>query len=356
MTDEIFFKEIPGNNGAIGEITLNRPKALNALTHTMVNALTKQLAIWAEANTIKAVVIRAAGDRAFCAGGDIRHVYEAGKAKDPTLIQFFWDEYRLNHQIHHFPKPYIALLDGITMGGGVGISIHGSHRIATERLSFAMPETGIGFFPDVGGSYFLPRCPGKIGFYLGLTGARLKATDALYTELVNATIPSQRLNELVENIANTPFDNNPHRTITKILQAFHTTLDETARLTSYRELIDHCFASPTVTEIISRLREHPDEWSQQTAVTLTTKSPTSLAVTLQQLQKGATLSFDDCMRLEYRLVQRFLQNHDFYEGVRAVIIDKDQTPKWQPSTLNEISTEMIAKFFAPLKNTSELHF
>lgn len=341
--------------GHIGLITLNRPEALNALSHAMIIALYKQLTAWREDEAVKAILIQGAGEKAFCAGGDIRKIYEAKHEADYPMKEFFWDEYRLNHCIYHYPKPYIALLDGITMGGGVGVSLHGSHRIATERFMFAMPETGIGFFPDIGGSYLLSRCPGQTGTYLGLTGARVKAADAFYLGLVNHCIPSNQKPELLDALFSAKLGDAHHTSISAIIEK-HAVAIEPAPLAEQRHLIDECFSFNSPEEIISVLQNKSPDWCAQTVKTLLSKSPTSLKVTLQQLRQGVQMDFDQCMQMEYRLALRFLANHDFYEGVRAIIIDKDQKPQWQPATLAEVKQNEVDSYFAPLTETPELDF
>jgi enoyl-CoA hydratase len=349
---DIAFTEID----RLGAVTLNRPQALNSLSHTMALALYKQLGIWNENNFIKAVFIQAEGEKAFCAGGDIRQIYAARNDPNLAIKQFFWDEYRLNQRIAHYPKPYIALLDGITMGGGVGISIHGSHRVATEYFSFAMPETGIGFYPDVGGSYLLSRCPGQTGIYLGLTGARIKAADALYLGLVDHFIKREHGAELIDALASKPFIGDANIGIAAIIKNYSVADTAQPPLALHRALIDRCFAFDTVEEIIHALQTTADEWCAATAKILRSKSPTSLKVTLQELRQAARLSFDDCMKMEYRLTLRFLLGQDFYEGIRAAIIDKDHTPQWQPSALDAVTQSDVDNYFAPLNDTPELNF
>lgn len=348
---DILFTELSN----LGLLTLNRPKALNALTHDMCVAIYEQLEAWERDPDIKAVMVQGAGEKSFCAGGDIRAIYEA--RHDPKLMikRFFWDEYRLNQQIFHYPQPYIALLDGITMGGGVGISILGSHRIATERFVFAMPETSIGFFPDVGGSYFLPRCPGQTGIYLGLTGERIKAADAIYLGLVNHYVPSENMPGLIDAIATSNLGADAPKTITAMIDAARGHPGDPP-LADHRNDIDYCFKFNTVEEILEALHHRKNEWCKKIADLLLTKSPTSLKVTLKQLRLGKNLSLDQCLQMEYRMVMRFLKGHDLFEGVRAVIIDKDQQPKWNPSELNQITEAAVDAYFASLNDTPELKF
>lgn len=339
---EIIFTEMPGIDGHLGIITLNRPHVLNSLNHAMIRALTAQLQHWAQAPTIKAVIIRAEG-RAFCAGGDLRAMYEDYQAKR-DINQFFHDEYQLNRLIFHYPKPYIALLDGITMGGGVGISIHGSHQIATERLSFAMPETGIGFFPDVGGSYFLSRLPQHAGYYLGLTGKKINDADCFSLGIVTHRVASTQLTAVLDTLAKTPFDQGATSTVSQILESFQTPLEETTLL-SRHPLLSTSFSKPTIEEILFSLENSSDLFLQETATSLYKKSPTSLKVSLLALQRGAYLDFDACMQMEYCLVQHFLTAHDFLEGIRALIIDKDQKPHWQPNSLTNVDQQMVIDYF-----------
>lgn len=347
MTKEIIFDEMPGIGGSIGLVTLNRPQVLNSLNENMVTSLYKKLQEWGRAMHIKAVVIRAVEGKAFCAGGDIRMVYDKAREHLPTMTDFFYEEYQLNRAIYHFPKPYIALMDGITMGGGVGVSIHGSHRVGTERLLFAMPETGIGFFPDVGGTYFLPRLPHHVGYYLGLTGARIKIADSLALGLVTQQVTHTQLPEVLKALAETKLGSQARQSVTEILNTFHHKTDIAPLETSFAE-IAHCFKAHDIEKIMDRLHASKDAVCQEAYKVLLTKSPTSLKVTLAALQHGNTLDFDGCMRQEYRLVTRFLLGHDFIEGIRAVIIDKDQAPAWQPATLNDVSASTVSHYFEPL--------
>ena len=346
MNQDILFEIIKGNKGKLGSITLNRPDALNAITHDMILALDKQLIAWADDDAIKAVVIRANGDKAFSAGGDIRDIYERGKANDKNLPRFFWDEYRLNRRIHHYPKPYVSLIHGIVMGGGVGVSMHGSHRVGAENLSFAMPETGIGFFPDVGGSYLLSRCPGSIGIYLGLTGERLNIDDTLYCGLLDYHVPFDQFDSLIQALAESTINN--AEAVSHIIKTF-SKATQTSTISSIQSAIDASFSLTSVEKILSHLSNQEDEWSQKTAKLLLKKSPSSLKVTLEEIQRGELLAFDACMQMEYRLVNRFIKKPDFYEGVRALIIDKDKSPEWEPNRLELISKSDVNKYFENLR-------
>lgn len=347
-SQDVLFEEKQGRSQTIGIITLNRPAVLNSLNHDMICAMHAQLKTWAEADHIKAVIIRAADGRAFCAGGDIRLTYERAKTQDSRMTQFFHDEYHLNRSIFHYKKPYIALLDGITMGGGVGISIHGSHRVATEQLLFAMPETGIGFFPDVGGTYFLPRLPGAIGFYLGLTGAKITTDDCVTTSIATHKILRESLSEIIQTLVDEPFVSDAHSAVTHLLHRFSVPV-KTSSLIEAKTAIDSCFNQQEVDNILTSARESRHPLCQEAAKMMVKKSPTSLKITLRALQQGNQLDFDACMRQEYRLVTRFLQGHDFIEGIRAVIIDKDQSPRWQPAELEKVTDQQVDAYFAPLK-------
>lgn len=331
----------------VAVVTLNRPKAMNALTLAMALELHARLDAWSRDDSVAAVVIRGAGERAFCAGGDIRALYDAHKTGGALTAEFFQAEYRLNRLIFHYPKPYIALVDGVAMGGGVGLSVHAGVRIASERTLFAMPETGIGLFPDVGASYFLPRCPGAVGLYLALTGSRLRAADCLYAGIADAFIASGRHDEYVAAIrAGEPID-----VATKRLAE----PAGPAPLAASRDAIDRCFGHDSVEEIESALGREDGEWAQKTRAAMAGKSPTSQKIALRQLRDGAKLDFDACMTMEYRLSQHIMAAHDFFEGVRALIIDKDNTPHWRPGTLAAVDDTMVSGYFEPL-GAAELTF
>ncbi|MDH5557185.1 MAG: enoyl-CoA hydratase/isomerase family protein [Alphaproteobacteria bacterium] len=324
--------------GALGLITLNRPKALNALTLGMIRAMDAQLIKWATDPNIASVMVRGAGDKAFCAGGDVVALHQPGN--EQLIVEFFRDEYRLNRTIFRYPKPYLALIDGFTMGGGVGVAILGRYRVATERTVFAMPETGIGMFPDVGGTYFLPRLPGELGMYLAMTGARLKGTGCVHAGLAEAVIASDRSEALVAGLA---AGRHPDELLPELASA-----DAEAALDEHRALIDKCFAADSVEAIMDCLAAEGGEWVEKTLATMRRMSPTAMKIAHRQLREGAKLDFEDCMILEYRLSQRVARGHDFPEGVRAVLVDKDMSPKWVPPTLAEVSDEEIDGVFAPL--------
>jgi enoyl-CoA hydratase/carnithine racemase len=327
--------------GALAVATLNRPKALNSLTHDMCVAYDRQLAAWAEDESVQAVLLKGAGERAFCAGGDVRVVWRAGKNGEALTADFFRDEYRMNRRIKVFPKPHIAILDGVTMGGGVGISLHGSHRVATERTLIAMPETGIGLFPDVGGTHFLSRLPDGLGLYLGLTGARMKAADARYAGLATDYVPSDRLDELEAALAK---DDDIAAAIRGLSAD-----PGPAPLAEHEAAIARCFVQDSLEAVIDALAAEPGDWAAKTLSILRERcSPTSLKVTFEALRRAAKLDFDAAMTMEYRLSQAFMKGHDFYEGIRALLIDKDNAPAWDPASLAEVTPGMVEAHFAPL--------
>jgi enoyl-CoA hydratase len=335
QTTDILFER----RGRLGLITMNRPKALNALTHEMSLALDRQLADWADDPKVETVAIVGAGDRAFCAGGDIRALYQSGP-KGQLTREFYWNEYRMNRRIFRYPKPYVALIDGITMGGGVGVSAPGRYRLATEKTLLAMPETGIGLFPDVGASYYLSHMPGQLGVYLGLTGNRIQAADILYTGFGTHFAPSASMAAIVADLEMADAE--------EVMRRHATPFDQVAPLSQYRTVIDRCFSGYTVEAIVAALEKEASVWADQVRATILQKSPMSLKVTLRELREAAHMSFEDCMVMEYRLVQAFMADRDFFEGVRAVIIDKDNKPNWQPATLEAVTPEMVDAYFKPL--------
>jgi enoyl-CoA hydratase len=342
-TDDILFER----RGCAGIVRLNRPKALNALTHDMVRRLAAALSAWAEDQSVTRVLVIADGDRAFCAGGDIRALYELGKTgRQAEALAFFRDEYRLNTQIKRYPKPYISLIDGMVMGGGVGISIHGSHRIAGDRYAFAMPEVGIGFFPDVGATYILPRLSGEIGTYCALTGARLGAAEAVGSGAATHYVKSHRLNDLSMALC----EPDP---VNAVLAGFMEN-PGAGEVMAKRRTIDRLFSHDRVEDILAALSRESGtgsdqaQWSAATLQTIRSRSPTSLRLALAQMRAGRFRSFEDCMTLEFRIVSRIVYGHDFYEGVRAVIVDKDNAPAWRPATLEAVTDTAVASYLAPL--------
>lgn len=328
-------------DGVAGVLTLNRPKALNALTHGMVRDIAGALTQWADDAGVARIIIRGAGDRAFCAGGDIRVVHDQGRAgRQNEALQFWRDEYRMNRQIKRYTKPYIALIDGIVMGGGVGVSEHGSHRVAGDKYNYAMPEVGIGFFPDVGGTYALPRLPFHAGTYLALTGQRIGRADALALGLVTHAVASKDLPAVEASLA----AGDDIETTLKIFAA----PDEPAPLLEHRDVIDRNFRLPTVAAIMESLGRESGTFAAKTLATMQTKSPLSMAIALEQMRRGATLDFEEAMRTEMRIVTRIVHGHDFYEGVRAAIIDKDQKPVWRPATIDGVRDADVQAYFAPI--------
>jgi enoyl-CoA hydratase len=313
----------------------------------MVLRLQAQLETWAEDPGITRVVLTAAVDRAFSAGGDIRALTELGKAgRHDEALQFWRDEYPLNAAIKGFRKPYVSLIDGIVMGGGVGISVHGSHRVAGDRFSFAMPEVGIGFFPDVGATWFLPRMPGETGVYCALTGDRFGIGDALAAGIVTHRIPSARFPALLEGLSGTV-------SVDAVLAAFAEPADE-GPVMQRRATISRLFVGDQVEDILTALDHEAAfgrgdaEWAGKTAYTIRSKSPLSLKLALAQVRRGAAMDFAACMRTEFRIVSRVIYGHDFYEGVRAVIVDKDNKPHWLPASLPDVSAAEVERHFGPL--------
>ena len=322
-------------SGNLGRITLNRAGSLNALTLGMVRLIDARLAAWASDDCVGAVLVEGAG-RAFCAGGDVRALAEA-PIGDPLTDDFYRHEYALNHRIFTYPKPYISFLDGVVMGGGAGISVHGSHRVATETTVFAMPETAIGFFPDVGGSYFLPRLPGRIGLYLGLCGARLGPADAMHCDLATHFIPRARWPGTVNALA----AGSPTNGVDGIL-AEAAANTEPSTLPARRAAIDRCFAPNSVAGIFAELHAENGKWAEDALDSLTAASPFSLCVTHRLLcdiiesSAGRGAAFAATMDREFRVSQRLVARNDFREGVRAILVDKDRNPRWSPRRVEEV--------------------
>jgi enoyl-CoA hydratase len=332
--------------GAVGRLTLNRPRALGALTTGMVALMTRALLDWRDDPAITAVLIDHAGDRGFCAGGDIRFLADSAAAGGEGARHFFFTEYQLNDLLFRYPKTVVALMDGITMGGGVGIAMPARYRIATERTIFAMPETGIGLFPDVGGGWHLSRLPGATGVWLALTGARLKAEGCLTLGIATHVLPSTALAELKDRMIADP----------DALDAILADLGAVtaAPMIEHRGAIDTLFSGPTVEAIFEALAADGRPWALEQLATLETKSPLSMKAALRQLQTGATLAaFADNMAMEMRIGARIVMSHDFTEGVRAVIIDKDNRPAWAPATLEGVDGAMLDAIFAPLSADQE---
>jgi len=338
---EILFER----RGAAGLVTLNRPQALNAVTLGMVRLFSEQLARWAHDPAVTRVVVSAAGGRAFSAGGDIRVLYELGRAgRHADMMPFWREEYTLNAAIKRYPKPYVSLIDGIVMGGGVGLSVHGAYRVAGDRYLFAMPEVSIGFFPDVGATWFLPRMPGELGAWCALTGDRLRADDGVAAGLATHRVASSRFAELADALCS-------DEPVETVLDAF-SQAGEPGALAAQRPAIDRLFAGDRVEDILVALDRDAalgDAFAETSAATVRTKSPTSLKLALAQVRAGSGLSFEACMQTEFRIVSRIIHAEDFYEGVRAVIVDKDNAPRWSPDTLAGVPQSAIDRYFAPLR-------
>jgi enoyl-CoA hydratase/carnithine racemase len=319
----------------------------------MILEMEKVLPQWEKDPAIKAVVLRGAGDRAFCAGGDVAGLYREMRDNPSGTLRrdFFRDEYIVNRRIYRFAKPWISLIDGIDMGGGVGLSVHGSHSVATEKFLFAMPETTIGLFPDVGGGYFLSRLPGALGTFLALTSHRLKAADALWAGIVQAYVPSAKLGELQAALGATDLSGpEPNKKVDKVIARFAEDPGKPTLPAMMRD-VDRCFSAESLIEIVAKLKKQGGEWADKQLVALLKLSPISMAITLEQLKRCANRSFEDTMTIEYRMSQRGMQKgHDFFEGVRALLIDKDQKPKWNPSTIEGVTREMVESHFKPVSN------
>ncbi|WP_052848922.1 enoyl-CoA hydratase/isomerase family protein [Streptomyces avicenniae] len=327
--------------GRAAHVVLNRPGALNALNHTMVRRIADALTAWEHDPAVGTVVVTGAGGRGLCAGGDIRAVHDDARDGDGTAAEAFWrDEYRLNARIARFPKPYVAVMDGIVMGGGVGVSAHGDVRVVTERSRIAMPETGIGFVPDVGGTRLLALAPGELGTHLALTGAPIGAADALLCGLADHFVPSAALPRLVDDLAELP---------AREAVARHAQPPPPGELAGLRGWIDACYAADTVEEIVRRLRAHGHPAAGEAAETLLTRSPTALKVTLAAVRRARGLgSLEEVLDQEYRVSCATLATADLVEGIRAQIIDKDRAPRWSPPQLGDVTETDVARFFTPL--------
>jgi enoyl-CoA hydratase len=331
--------------GSCGLITLNRPKALNAVDIGMTRAIAAALDTWESDPAVKTIVLRGAGDKAFCAGGDIRRLYELGKAGGyEEQLAFYREEYRLNRRMSLYGKPLIALIDGIVMGGGAGLAMHCAHRVAGDTFTFAMPEAAIGLFPDVGATYFLSRLPGNAGTYLALTAARANAADAVAVGLVDAYVPSAKFAELTEKLASGD-------EFGSAIASLRADPPGTSKLMEYANFIKLCFAPPTVDAILGEIDEAGYagmDFATETYDAITHNSPTSLAIALRQMQIGPKLDRDEAIKLEYRMMTHLMKSPEFYEGVRAAIIDKDRQPKWNPSEVDAVKAADIDPYFVPL--------
>jgi enoyl-CoA hydratase len=343
MTDEVLARI----EGKVGRITLNRPQALHALTTAMCRAMTEALLAWRNDPAVELVLLDHSGERGFCAGGDIRMLAESGAADGRAAREFFFVEYRLNHLLFEYPKPVVAIMDGVTMGGGVGLSAPARYRVATERTTYAMPETGIGLFPDVGGGWFLARMPGHIGLWLALTGARIKAADCELVGVATDYVESARIADLKAAIVADP------AAIETLLTEFEGDAGRPP-LAQHQDEIDHIFAAESVEAIIAGLQAADTDWARDQLKVLAAKSPQTMKVAFRQLRLGAQAqSFAENMAMEYRIGARVVRKPDFIEGVRAVIVDKDNAPRWNPPTPEAVSEALLDEIFAPLPSGEE---
>jgi len=323
----------------IGLITLNRPKAINSLTHPMVTALSKLLTDWEHDDNVRAVVLSGAGERGLCAGGDIVVIYHSAQADGSEARQFWYDEYLLNAQIGRFSKPYVALMDGFVMGGGVGVSAHGSVRVVTDTTKMAMPEVGIGFIPDVGGTFILSHAPGLLGHHAALTGAQFDGADAITLGFADDFVPHDQLPSFKDAIV----ADGIHAAL-----AAHTQEPPSSQLLAQRDWIDHCYAGNTVEDIVAALRGHDAGPANDAANLIASRSPISVSVALEAIRRAAKLdTLEDVLRQEYRTSVGALRSHDLVEGIRAQVIDKDRNPKWSPASLAAVTIADVEAYFAP---------
>ncbi len=330
----------------IGRIRLNRPQVLNALSPRQFAAIDRQLAAWAADAAVRVVLIEGTGDRAFCAGGDLRPLWEGREGGREVGRALFSDEYRLDRRIFHYTKPYVALMDGIVMGGGAGVSVNGRFRVAGETTLFAMPETAIGFFPDVGATHFLTRLPGCVGLYLGLTGARLGPADCLWAGLATHYVPRAGRAAMAAGLVQAAAAADPTAAVAEVLAAHHRD-PGASTLAERRAAIDRCFGRPSLAEIRTALADEPGDWAAASCAALAGHSPTALAVTFRQLTGGAGLGFDEAIRREYRITTHMLEGGDLYEGIRAAVVDKDRRPRWNPADTADVADETVAAYFRP---------
>lgn len=335
--------------GRAGRITLNRPKALNALTYEQVGVIDQALDGWRDDPAVELVILDGAGERALCAGGDVLAMYDNRDSGTGFANRFWREEYHLNQKIARYPKPYVALMDGIVMGGGIGLSAHASHRIVTERSMLAMPETGIGLVPDVGGMWLLASAPGHLGEYLGLLGERMGSADAIYAGFADTHIDAARLEALVEVLC--ARDGEPVGVTIAEFAGTPTGLVHAGRQAE----IDAIFSAPTVAAIRDRLASSAAAWAGKALITLEQRSPLSLSLTLAAVREArARGSLEDALNIEYRLTTRLFAHGEFLEGIRALLVDKDKAPKWNPATLADVTPALVGEFLAPLPGADEL--
>ena len=334
-TDEILTRVDQG----VGLITLNRPKAINSLTHTMVTALSTVLTEWEHDDEIRAIVLSGAGERGLCAGGDVVTIYHSARADGVEARRFWYDEYLLDAQIARYPKPYVALMDGIVMGGGVGVSAHARVRIVTETTKMAMPEVGIGFIPDVGGTYLLARAPGLLGLHAALTGAPFSGADGIATGFADHFVPHDKLADFTRTVVADGVD---------VALAAHAIEPPASQLLAQRNWIDECYAGETVADIVAALRGHDAGPANDAANLIASRSPIAVAVALEAVRRAAKLdTLEDVLRQEYRTSCGSLRSHDLAEGIRALIIDKDRNPKWSPASVTAVTAADVEAYFAP---------
>ena len=331
----------------VGRLTLNRPQALHALTTNMIALLTEALVAWRDDPAVELILLDHAGERGFCAGGDIRMLAESGAGDGAAAREFFFTEYRLNDLLHGYPKPTVAIMDGVTMGGGVGLSRPCRFRVATERTIFAMPETGIGLFPDVGGGWHLPRMPDHIGLWLALTGARIKAADCELVAVATDYVESKDVADLKARVVKDP------AAVETVLTEFEADAGHPA-IADHQDEIARLFSGDSVEAIIAALKAADSDWAGAQLAVLATKSPQTMKVAFRQLQLGGQArTFAENMAMEYRIGARVVQRHDFLEGVRAVIVEKDNAPQWSPATLETVDDALLDAIFAPLPSADE---
>lgn len=333
----------------IGHISLNRPKALHALNLEMIEIMIEAMQDFAKDDNILGVIIDHHQGRGFCAGGDIAMLATSGASDKILARRFFYREYQLNHLMHEYKKPIFAFIDGITMGGGVGISVHGKYRIATQNTVFAMPETGIGLFPDVGGGWFLPRLKNHIGYWLGLTGARIKAHDCKIAKIVTHIIDAENLANIKQELCEVSLDLKPD--FDKVLDKHNINAEAFILTDDNISKIEEHFSKSSLEEIFKSLEDSQDDWAKEQLKILNTKSPQTMVVTFKQLNAGKKCeNFAQNMQMEYRIGSRVISLNDFQEGVRAIIFDKDNNPKWQPEDVKTVSCALIEAIFAPLED------
>ncbi|GAB3626539.1 Short-chain-enoyl-CoA hydratase [Pandoraea terrae] len=344
--DEVLFEVV----NCIGVVTLNRPRALNALSHGMIRAISAQMTAWATDDDVKAVLVEGAGDKAFCAGGDVRALYDSRLTGGTLHHEFFVDEYRLNYLTHRYPKPYLALLDGIVMGGGMGLSQGAALRLVTDKTRLAMPETGIGLFPDVGASWFMGRVAVTLSRYLGIAGVTIGAADALYAGLADLWLPGDAPTHVRERLWSLDWDAgntaDPLAQLRDALAPLGRTWAEDPPLARERVSVDRHFSAPDVAGIVASLAADADSaWARDTLMLLQSRSPLMMCVTDRQLALGRRLDLADCFRLELGLGYRAFEDGDFMEGVRALLVDKDKQPRWRPAALAQVTPARIEAFF-----------